>query len=56
MKKGINYVRITLSFDQETVDILHKLAEDWKFTNSSSVVRQAIKEFAEKHNPDGGNA
>lgn len=57
MKKGINYVRVSLSFDQETVDLLNKLAEgDFRYTNSSSVARRAIKEFCEKHlnDPDYG--
>lgn len=57
MKKGINYVRVSLSFDKETVDLLHRIAEgDLRYANSSSVVRRAIKEFCEKHlnDPDYG--
>lgn len=50
MKKGINYIRANVSLDQGTIDMLHKLAEgDFRYSNASAVVRQAIKEFYAKH-------
>jgi len=49
MRKGINHIKRTFSLDKDTVETLKKIRTE-HFLSESQAVRQAIKEFYEKHN------